>query len=354
VGDVLDVRQMDVVQAATRSHLTHHRSRFDRRADEGRIRDGHGDLRLDHVYVLADGEIQILDGIEFNPRLRRLDTASDTSFLAMDLDDSGYPELADLLLYEVAGGCEDPVLLSLVDFYKCYRAMVRCKVSCLRLRQASANAGADGPMAADARRYLSLAYRYAVRFGRPMLWAVGGLPASGKSTLAEALAKILDLDWFRSDAIRKSLFGMGLREPTVALPETGIYSPSATGILYGKLFCLAQSALRQGRSVVIDATFSRQSQRDTLARLATDCRAHLSFAICTAPDDVLYKRLAEREFAESVSDARSDHLAYFKERFEPISDAEGIDPAEIDGSGPLETGLLRLVAHGTLDTYRSR
>ena len=58
---------------------------FDRRAREGRIVDGHGDVRCESVCV-KDGAICIYDCIEFNDRFRCGDVASEAAFLAMDLD----------------------------------------------------------------------------------------------------------------------------------------------------------------------------------------------------------------------------------------------------------------------------
>ena len=65
---------------------------FDRRAREGRIVDGHGDVRCESVCV-KDDAICIYDCIEFNDRFRCGDVASEAAFLAMDLDARGRPDL---------------------------------------------------------------------------------------------------------------------------------------------------------------------------------------------------------------------------------------------------------------------
>jgi aminoglycoside phosphotransferase family enzyme len=70
---------------------------------EGRARrglpcDGHGDLRLDHVYLFPDrqppDDLLIIDGIEFNTRFRYADPVADMAFLAMDLAFHGRRDLA--------------------------------------------------------------------------------------------------------------------------------------------------------------------------------------------------------------------------------------------------------------------
>lgn len=66
---------------------------MDLRADEGRVRDCHGDLRAEHVLFL-DGGVEIFDCIEFSPDLRTIDVGADLAFLAMDLEARGRSDLA--------------------------------------------------------------------------------------------------------------------------------------------------------------------------------------------------------------------------------------------------------------------
>ena len=70
---------------------------------EGHIRDGHGDLRLEHVYFERDVPI-VIDAIEFNERFRIGDVAADVAFLAMELDARSHPELAESFLAELREG----------------------------------------------------------------------------------------------------------------------------------------------------------------------------------------------------------------------------------------------------------
>jgi aminoglycoside phosphotransferase family enzyme len=52
------------------------------------VRDGHGDLLADDIFLLDDGA-RILDCLEFDPRLRYGDVLADVAFLAMDLERLG-------------------------------------------------------------------------------------------------------------------------------------------------------------------------------------------------------------------------------------------------------------------------
>jgi aminoglycoside phosphotransferase family enzyme len=72
---------------------------FGQRIAEGHIRDGHGDLRAEHICLTEP--IAIFDYIEFNRRFRHGDVAADVTFLAIDLDEQGYPDLSQAFTFAV-------------------------------------------------------------------------------------------------------------------------------------------------------------------------------------------------------------------------------------------------------------
>src|SRR5581483_6739578 len=59
--------------------LRDHRALFERRIAEGRVRDGHGDLRLEHVYLERPAPT-IIDCVEFADRYRVADVCADVAF----------------------------------------------------------------------------------------------------------------------------------------------------------------------------------------------------------------------------------------------------------------------------------
>jgi aminoglycoside phosphotransferase family enzyme len=67
--------QWEFVRQVCRAFWKDHRELFMQRVQAGMIRDGHGDLRADHVYF--HGGVQIIDCIEFNERFRYGDAALD-------------------------------------------------------------------------------------------------------------------------------------------------------------------------------------------------------------------------------------------------------------------------------------
>jgi len=78
IGVTIHPQVFQRLEELTRQLGESHRLLMDRRVAEGRIRDTHGDLRLDHVYWLPDSappdDITIIDCIEFNDAFRYADT----------------------------------------------------------------------------------------------------------------------------------------------------------------------------------------------------------------------------------------------------------------------------------------
>jgi aminoglycoside phosphotransferase family enzyme/predicted kinase len=341
--EVLDEAGFRAIQAATRSYLMRCSARFEDRIQRGKIRDCHGDLRTDHIYF--DGGLQIIDCIEFNDRFRYSDVASDLAFLAMDLDYEGFPALAQHLIDAYVRYSKDAEVYLLLDFYKCYRALVRSKICYLMLRGLPADGFSRKRLERDIRKYLSLAFRYAVRFNRPTLYVTCGLPASGKSTIAAKLSAILHVDILQSDRIRKALFDIGA-DTTVDVPfESGVYSSGSTALTYGKLFLLAQEALEQGKSIILDATFSRDHQRREALQLARDMDVNILFIECWAPLATLEQRLKARKGATSLSDARLHHLPGMVAHYKPFDTIDRDCRVRIDTREDLEESVQKILSH---------
>jgi hypothetical protein len=135
---------------------------FHQRIAADRIRDCHGDLRLEHIFW--KDEISIFDCIEFNERFRYTDVAADIAFLAMDLDYHGRQDLSAHLIHSFVGESGDHGLTGVLDFYKCYRAYVRGKVESFRLDDPHIPEGEKGEALKRAQKYFSLAHGYALSF----------------------------------------------------------------------------------------------------------------------------------------------------------------------------------------------
>jgi uncharacterized protein len=334
---------------------------FRERIQQHRIRDCHGDLHLDHVHITPD-TLSIFDCIEFNDRLRFIDIANDLAFLAMDFDFEGRSDLATLLMRKAAGEFDDAGMVKLADFYKCYRAFVRGKVESIQANilpspgdfvvpLSPALTGASRPslpagerekvgtMAAgeilgqaprlpnshehtkQAVRYFRLALRYAVSGSEPLVLVVIGRVGTGKTTVAGQLG--IELGWpvFSSDEIRKTLAGMPLTERTPQEQRDQLYSAQMTQQTYTKLVKEGLTALETHPGVVLDATFSTQSNRKFLR---DECKkANIRLQVIEVDVDVAAVRArlrARDQGTGEISDARLDDLEKLNAAYEPPSE----------------------------------
>jgi len=175
---------------------------------------------------------------------------------------------------------------------------------------------------------------------QPLLVVTLGLSASGKTRLARELAGHLGLIHLSSDMIRKELGG---HRPTVhceARFGQGLYGPTMTHRTYGALPRRAGRWLRQGRSVVLDATYGHPAERITVRRLAERCGARLIILYCQADDATLRARLAAREHEPfTVSDARLPLWAALRAAFVAPGAESGL--LALDMAGPFEAALDR-------------
>lgn len=311
------------------SFLDNQRARFEERIRAGRIRDGHGDLRLEHVYCSGEG-FDVLDCIEFNDRFRYADVACDLAFLTMELRQAGRPDLAEALLAAYATETTDFQLYTLIDFYESYRAVVRAKVNSF----VAVDAKADAETREAARRRASGLFRQArlglgARPTGPMI-AVGGLIAAGKSHVSARLSNLLACPIVATDRVRKHLLGVD-RYTNVAVGKfEGAYSEATTQRTYEAVRTFARAVVESGRPVIVDASFRSRHERTALRQWCEDVGCRLLFVECVAPHEVLRGRLRERASGPSVSDGREELLDAFLAKYEPPSELPASARCELD------------------------
>jgi aminoglycoside phosphotransferase family enzyme/predicted kinase len=285
------------------------------RAAAGRVRDGHGDLRAEHV-VLGD-PIEIVDCVEFDPALRHLDAGADLSFLVMDLHRLGAEEPAAELVagYREAGG--DPGSQALIALFAAQRAWVRAKVALLRAgqqRQAGEDAAASS---AAARELLQLGRRFAWAARRPLVLVVCGLSGAGKTHLAAELSQVTGLHPVNSDVVRKRLAGVPAGEH--AGPER--YSYEFSERTYEVLGRVAAAEVERKGVAIVDATFRRRADRAAFQSAMEEAGCRPVFVECLAPLDVRLERVARRQAVPGqVSDADRDIAA--GQTFDPLDEVE--------------------------------
>lgn len=291
---------------------------LERRVADGHVRDGHGDLHAASICI-EDGQILLFDSLQFAPRYRCADLASEVAFLAMDLEYHGRADLAWRFVDSYVRASGDDGLPELLDFYICYRAYVRGKVRSLRLEQTGQSSGEEWrQLIAESRAYFDLAWAHAGGLPRPPMVVTMGLPASGKTTLARALAGRLGLVHLSSDLARKRMAGI---EPTQRGGDefgSGLYDPAMTRSTYAALRRDAARWLRRGRGVAVDATFGNPRERAQMRQLAHRLGTDLRVVLCDADDATLIARLERRATEKGVvSDARIELWPELRAAFTP-------------------------------------
>ncbi len=289
------------------------------RSRRARFREGHGDLRLEHV-VFEDG-IVVFDCVEFDPALRRIDVAADLAFLVMELHDARAPCFAVELVsaYREAGG--DPGGDGLLSFYAAYRALVRAKLHYLAAAEQPEGSAERESARSAGDRLRVLSERFAWRTRLPLILVIWGVSASGKSTLAAELAEASGLPHLRSDVVRKRLAGVAPHEPAPA----GSYGDELSAKTYRELGAAARAAAQRSGGALVDATFRRARDRRAFQGALGDEGENVVFVECRAPRPVLIDRARARVAGGgSVSDATAEIVEQQLHELEPLAE---VDPA---------------------------
>ena len=314
VGPVVDAARYRELTALARRYLEGREALFHRRVTEGAVCDGHGSLEATDVFLLEDGP-RILDRLELDEESRYGDVLADVGSLVQDLEMAGARGAADALVaaYRRRSGREAPP--SLLHFYVAQRAHLRLLTQCLRQEEGvRPAAGRTVPTALLVDQALAH-----LRAGLPRLVLVGGLPASGKSTLAAWVAGQLEADVL---ATRQG-------HPSAAHPAA--HPAGRPRSAYERLCEQAGALLATGRSVVLDAGWSAAADRGLAAEVARRTSAQLVALHCACPREERAARIARRSGGQGVAEA-----ALGPEVVEdPWPEALGVDTSS-SATGPAE------------------
>ncbi len=315
VGSIVAPVQLELIEDISRQFLDREKDLLQARMEAGKVREGHGDLHLAHIYVegLGPGDLQIIDCIDFNPRLRCLDLAVDIAFLSMDLEYHGEPQLARHIVDLLTRDLDDPDLPRLVQFFSIYRAHVRAKVACFRADEIAPESPEFFVVRNEAERYFDLATSYIVEPRRKTLFLVGGLSGTGKSVISRRLARSVGGGMVSSDSIRMELAGKSPAERESVDFGAGIYTEEFTERTYERMFERGEKILVSGRSVVLDATFLNPRWRERAQELASRLELDLLLIECQCPPDVARERLTRRA-KELLEPSEADWAIYQQQR----------------------------------------
>jgi hypothetical protein len=345
IGRTVSREQYDAIVAFVDTFLRDRRALIERRADEGRVRDCHGDLRSDSIVIGENSEVCVMDCIEFSDRLRFGDVADDMAFLSMDLEFRGRRDLADELAAAYLGEANDETLPLVWSLYRCYRAYVRGKVDSLLLDEPEVPDNERERARLRATAYFDLAHRYATESYPPALVMMIGLSGTGKSYVAGALAARIGAALVRSDVVRKQAAGIDPTTPMRAAIDTGIYADAARASVYPLMHARARDYLGQGQGVVLDATYISRANRAAARRVAADAGVPFLAIEVTATEDLVRDRLAARQ-AQPGAASDADWQVYLaqRRRLEPPTELPPAAIVRIGASQPLVANIDAAVA----------
>jgi predicted kinase len=160
----------------------------------------------------------------------------------------------------------------------------------------------------------------------PRLLAVIGLPGVGKTTVAREFTDRLDARLIRTDTVRTDCFA----DPA--------YTPAERRRVYAELFIRARDTVDRGRSVVLDGTFRKRTDRERAVELAASTGATLGVVVVECEAPVVESRIAARE--DDASDADIEVYREFRDRYDPVR----LPHATVDNSGPMAATRAQAMA----------
>jgi predicted kinase len=328
VGTLFDSDEFDEVRGLATEYLDHHDDLFDRRRRDGFVRDGHGDLIADDIFVLPDGP-RILDCLAFDDVYRVSDVLADIAFLVMDVERLAGREPARHLMQSYCRYTGEHHPSSLAHHYVAYRAHVRAKVAALRWSDG------DRDSALLARTHHAQACDH-LRRARSTVVLLGGGPGTGKTTLAAELGERMGWLTIDSDTIRKDLRRIDHDDHRVDQhPE--LYDEATTEATYAELIDRGASVLHAGDSVILDATWARHAHRERARAAALAAGARLIEIECLLDADVARRRIADRRRSESdVSDATPGLVGAVRDPWHAAT--------RVDTAGPVQSVCEGLIA----------
>jgi hypothetical protein len=284
--------------------------------------------------------IVIFDCIEFNDNLRWIDVISEIAFIEMDLHDRGRRDFANVLLNAYLQNTDDYPAMRLLRYYLVYRAMVRAKVDCIRAHQKGIGNEEKIQTLKEFRHYLNLARQF-TKPVPPFLLITCGLSGCGKTYTTDGLMEYLPFIRMRSDVERKRLFGLAPGESSDSTLDSGIYTAQASHNTYARLADITRTVLSAQWSVLVDAAFLQNEQRQLFENIAKEL--HVPFLILhfTAPQEVLTQRVTRRQQEnKDASEAGRQVLEAQINHQQPPSSDEQPFTLEIDSSDTIDYSTL--------------
>ena len=145
--------------------------------------------------------------------------------------------------------------------------------------------------------YLHLASTYTHKPSTQLIICYG-LSGSGKTTASQLLLETIPGIRIRSDVERKRIQGIPPEKTSASGIDNGLYSADMSQQTYQRLYELARLIIESGYTVIVDATFLKQQQRQLFQVLAQEKEVPYRIVHCHANYETMCQRIINRQQSE--------------------------------------------------------
>jgi len=321
------------------SFLERHEDRVLARIGSGRIQESVVSIELDEVWLEPGGELRF----EIHRRGEPGDVCVELAGLSVALLAAGRVDGAEALVAHYAGYADDFGLYEFINYYEFSTALDRAKVAARSVATSTDHADREAALAIT-RRLIAIALASDRRTDRPpFIMAVGGQVASGKSTLARAVADRMCVPRVIADRVRDQLLhGVPGRE----IHETNwgeSFEPGFHERVYAEMIHRADLALASSRAVVLDGCFARSRDRTAAKALARRHGVPFRFVELRISDETRHERLAMRDAAESHASWEEIAKALAAD-WEPPTELDHAEHRVLDGDQPIAEATTQVMS----------
>lgn len=313
--------------------------RLEPRRVAGRIHESVVSLTLDEVRLETDHEVQISVRHKGEPG----DICVELVGLSVELLVAGRVDAAEALIAHYAGQADDFDLYEWLNYYEFSTAIARAATAAHDVATAPESAPRESALA-KTRRLVAIALASDWRSQRlPFVIAVGGQVASGKSTMARALADRMSIPRVMTDRVRDQLLHGTPGREIHESQWTESFEPGFHERVYGELFHRAEIALASGRAVVLDGCFARAQDRAAAQALARQHDVPFRFIEMRISDETQRERLAARDTVDRIAGWQTIAKA-LADDWEPTRELPENENHVLDGGQPLEESLVQILS----------
>lgn len=286
---------------------------------KGYWREGHGDLRADHIYS-QNSIVSVLDCVEFNKDYRITNTFEDLAFLYLGFLYHNREDLGFFLLQSIFFFRPDPRSLEIFFYFVWQKACVRWYVNSLKEEKNQIHIRIYEHLIFRFVEALSIKTKTSPSLKTPSLTLVIGLPGSGKTTRAKEIAESSKAFLISLDNLRKFAY----RIPPYKEASSLVYTGFRSRWIYRKALAVAKRLLELGFPVIVDGTFLKKSHRDPFLQMARSLGHPWSIVECKTTLEETKERLDARKREPSISDLKDMSIwDRMRREWEPVLQTSG-------------------------------